>query len=95
MTIIFAFVPWTCCGWVCRVLPWLRGHMSLWEGAGSPSCGGVVFAVVFCLATPALLFGYLQVLYTIIVDSVSLFVVCCICESFGGSWIGVRWLSTT
>ena len=35
--------------------------------------GGVMFAVVFCLATPALRFGYLQVSYSIIVDSVSLF----------------------
>ena len=61
----------------------------LWGG------GGVMFAVVFCLSAPALRFGYLQVPYTIIVDSVSLFVVCCICESFCGSWIGVRWLSTT
>ena len=60
------------------VVAWV--YVIMVGGAGSPSCEGVVFAVVFCLATPALLFGYLQVPYTIIVDSVSLFVMCCICE---------------
>ena len=59
-------------------------------GADSPSCGGGgMFAIVFCVVT-SMRIGYLQVPYSIIVHSVSLFVACCICEKFGGSWIGVR-----
>ena len=52
LAVILASVSWTCCGWACRILPWLRGRMSswgVWEGAGSPSCSDGMFAVV----TPA------------------------------------------
>ena len=37
----------------CRVLPWLRGCMPPWRGAGSPFCEGGMFVIVFCVATPA------------------------------------------
>ena len=53
LVVILASVPWMCCGWVCRILPWLCVHMSSWGGAGSPSCGDGMFAVVICWATPA------------------------------------------
>ena len=56
LAVILASVPWTCCGLACRILPWLRGHMSSWVGeggAGSPSCGDGMFAVMICSATPA------------------------------------------
>ena len=28
LAVILASVPWTCCGWACCILPWLRGRMS-------------------------------------------------------------------
>jgi hypothetical protein len=63
-------------------------------GTDSPSFwGGGMFAIVFCVATPACGSGIsrcrIQLSWIL-----SLFVACCICEKFGGSWIGVRWLST-